>query len=417
MILKKKQVVGFLSLATAVALGTAVFCAGEEKVHASNLDSITSDSIAAKKDEVADAKKEQTNIKNSITNMKNVIAGLQAQKKNLDKYIASIDATMADIEDNIEEYEALIVEKEAELVRKEAELSAAKEQEEVQYESMQLRIQYMYECGTASYFEAILQADSFADMLNRAEYVEKIAEYDDLMLETYILQREYIEVCKESLEQEKVTLDASKEALEAEKSNLDTIRDQKAGELAAFEHDISLTEAQIKELEDDLAFQTNLIASLEKEITEEQKEILRQNGVSLGYKDDGFVWPAPRCTVVTSDFGWRSDPFTGLRAYHNGVDLSAKNVEGTPIVAAYDGIVGQASYNSSMGNYIYLEHGDGLRTIYLHASELYVKKDDVVLKGDVIAAVGTTGRSTAPHLHFSVRLNGEYVSPWNYLSR
>lgn len=91
--------------------------------------------------------------------------------------------------------------------------------------------------------------------------------------------------------------------------------------------------------------------------------------------------------------------------------------EGTPIVAAYTGIVGEASYNSSMGNYIYIEHGDGLRTIYLHASKLYVSKDDIVVKGEVIGAVGTTGRSTGPHLHFSVRLNGEYVSPWNYLSR
>lgn len=415
MILKRKQLVCFISLATAVALAAAVFFTGGERVHASELDDITSDSIEAKKDEVADAKKEQTSIKNSITNMEKIVAGLEAQKADLDKYIASIDSTMADIEDNIETYEALIIEKEAEIVRKEGELTAAKEQEAEQYESMQQRIQYMYECGTSSYFEAILQADSFADMLNRAEYVEEMAAYDDKMLHEYILQREYIEVCKESLEQEKVTLDESKSALEVEKGNLDTIRDQKAGELAAFEHDISLTEAQIKELEDDLLFQTNLIASLEKEITEEQKEILKQNGITLGYGDDGFAWPAPKYIAVTSDFGWRSDPFTGYRSYHNGVDLAA--AKGTPIVAAYDGIVGEAGYNSSMGNYIYIEHGDGLRTIYLHASELYVKKDDVVLKGDVIAAIGSTGRSTGPHLHFSVRLNGEYVSPWNYLSR
>ena len=139
--------------------------------------------------------------------------------------------------------------------------------------------------------------------------------------------------------------------------------------------------------------------------------------MQLGYNSDGFAWPAPNCKVVTSEFGWRSDPFTGLKAYHNGVDLSGSKVEGTPIVAAYDGIVGQASYNSSMGNYIYLEHGDGLRTIYLHASKLYVSVNDVVKKGDVIAAVGSTGRSTGAHLHFSVRLNGEYVSPWNYMSR
>ena len=289
--------------------------------------------------------------------------------------------------------------------------------EETQYETMKSRIQYMYECGTGTYFETLLQADSFADLLNRAEYVEKLTEYDNKILEAYALQKEYLALCKESLELEKITLDESKAALEEEKKGLATLRQQKAEDLAAFEDDISITQAQLKELEEDLKYQTNLIASLEKEITEEQKKILAENNMQLGYGSDGFAWPAPKCKVVTSEFGWRSDPFTGLKAYHNGVDLAGSNCSGTPIVAAYDGIVGQAGYNSSMGNYIYLEHGDGLRTIYLHASKLYVSTNTVVKKGDVIAAVGSTGRSTGAHLHFSVRLNGEYVSPWNYISR
>lgn len=413
--MKRKSIVCFICLLAAAALIAAAFYKGEERVYASDLDSITSDSIEAKKNEVADAKKEQSNIKNSISNIASIIAGLQAQKADLNKYISGLDSTMSSLQSNISNYEALITEKENEIVRKESELETAKEKEESQYESMKRRIQYMYECGSASYFEVLLQADSFADMLNRAEYVEELTAYDNKMLEAYILQREYLALCKESLEQEKITLNESKAALEEEKSNLAAIREQKAVDLAAYEDDISITEAQLKELEEDLAYQTSLIASLEKEITDEQKAILKENGISLGYGNDGFAWPAPKYVAVTSDFGWRSDPFTGLKAYHNGVDLAA--AEGTPIVAAYDGIVGQAGYNSSMGNYIYIEHGDGLRTIYLHASKLYVSKDDVVLKGDVIAAVGTTGRSTGPHLHFSVRLNGEYVSPWNYLSR
>ena len=413
--MKRKSKICFASLLAAATLIAAVFYRGEARVYATQLDSITSDSIEAKKEEVADAKKEQSSIKNSISDIKGIIAGLQSQKKDLDKYISGLDSTMSSIQHNISDYEAKIIEKEKEITRKEGELEAAKAREEAQYESMQRRIQYMYECGSDSYFEAILHADSFADMLNRAEYVEEVTAYDQRMLKAFILQGEYITLCKESLELEKVTLDESKAALEAEKGNLATLRDQKAKDLAAFEDHISITKDQLKELEADLAYQTKLISSLEKEITEEQKAILKENGVNLGYGKDGFAWPAPKSVRVSSDFGWRSDPFTGLKAYHNGIDLAA--AEGTPIVAAYDGIVGQAGYNSSMGNYIYIEHGDGLRTIYLHASKLYVSKDDVVLKGDVIAAVGTTGRSTGPHLHFSVRLNGEYVSPWNYLSR
>ncbi len=414
--MKKRQIICAFGLLAALALAVTSFWEEEQQVYAAkSWENITSDSIAAKKDEVADAKKEQTDIKNSISNISNIIAGLQAQKKDLNKYIAGLDSSMANIESNIAHYESLVVQKENEILQKEAELGAAKEQEAGQYVAMQQHIQYMYECGTSSYFEAILQADSFADILNRAEYIEEIASYDDRLLENYILQREYIQACKESLEQEKITLNESKAALETEKKNLAAIRQQKKEDLAHFEDDISITQAQLKELQDDLKYQTDLIASLEKEISDEQREILKQNGITLGYDGSGFACPAPSYTRVSSEFGWRSDPFTGLRAYHNGIDMAA--AEGTPIVAAFDGIIGEASYNGSMGNYIYLEHGDGLRTIYLHASKLYVSKNDVVLKGEVIGAVGSTGRSTGPHLHFSVRLNGEYVSPWNYMSK
>ena len=415
--MKKMSKICFMGLLAAATLMAAVFFGKESSVYATKLEDITSDSIAAKKEEVADAKKEQSSIKNSISNIQSIMAGLKAQKKDLDKYISNLDSTMSGLQSNISNYEALINQKENEIARKEKELEEALVREETQYETMKSRIQYMYECGTGTYFETLLQADSFADLLNRAEYVEELTAYDNKILEAYALQKEYLALCKESLELEKITLDESKAALEEEKKGLATLRQQKAEDLAAFEDDISITQAQLKELEEDLKYQTNLIASLEKEITDEQKKILAENNMQLGYGSDGFAWPAPNCKVVTSEFGWRSDPFTGLKAYHNGVDLSGSNCSGTPIVAAYDGIVGQAGYNSSMGNYIYLEHGDGLRTIYLHASKLYVSTNTVVKKGDVIAAVGSTGRSTGAHLHFSVRLNGEYVSPWDYISR
>lgn len=413
--LGKKRLLCLFSLSAAVILALSGLMVKGERILAGSFSDITSDSIEAKKDEIADAAKEQNNIKNSISDMQAIVAGLEAKKSNLDKYIAEIDSTMSTLQGKISAFEELILQKEAEIVLKQQELEAAEVKEAEQYDSMQKRIQYLYESGETNYLEAIFQADSFSGMLNRAEYVEQLAAYDNQMLHEYIMHREYIALCKESMEQEKITLDESKAAMEEEKANLEVVRSQKAKDLAAYEDDIALTEASIKELEADLKYQTDLIASLEKEITDEQREILKANGITLGYDGSGFENPAPSYTVITSEFGWRKDPFTGLKAYHNGIDMAAK--EGTPIVAAYSGIVGEAGYNSSMGNYIYLEHGDGLRTIYLHASKLYVKKDDVVIKGEVIGAVGTTGRSTGPHLHFSVRLNGEYVSPWNYLDR
>ena len=411
--LGRKQRISLLCMVLAVVFIVSGLMIKGERVLASSFSDITSDSIEAKKDEIADATKQQNDIKNSISNMEAIVAGLEAKKADLDHYIEEIDGTMSDLQNKISTYEHLILEKEEEIEVKQKELEEALSKEAEQYDSMKKRIQFMYENGETSYLEAIFQAEGFSDMLNRAEYVEQIAAYDNQMLHEYIMQKEYIALCKESVEQEKITLNESKSAMEEEKSNLEVIRNKKAQDLAVYEHDIALTEATIKELEADLKYQTDLIASLEKEITDEQREILKANGITLGYDGSGFANPAPSYTVITSEFGWRKDPFTGLKAYHNGIDMAA--AEGTPIVAAYTGIVGEAGYNKSMGNYIYVEHGDGLRTIYLHASKLYVKKDDIVIKGEVIGAVGSTGRSTGPHLHFSVRLNGEYVSPWNYL--
>jgi murein DD-endopeptidase MepM/ murein hydrolase activator NlpD len=108
-------------------------------------------------------------------------------------------------------------------------------------------------------------------------------------------------------------------------------------------------------------------------------------------------------------------PILNVEKFHNGIDLAAPG--GSPILAAYGGTVVAAAYSSTMGNYVMIDHGSNLYTIYMHASALYVSKGDTVTKGQKIAAVGTTGRSTGNHLHFSVRLNGSYVSPWNYLSK
>ena len=131
------------------------------------------------------------------------------------------------------------------------------------------------------------------------------------------------------------------------------------------------------------------------------------------YGGGQFVWPAPNYTRISDDYGMRMHPTLGVEKFHNGIDLAAPS--GSPILAAYDGDVVGAGYSSTMGNYLMIDHGDGLLTIYMHASKLYVSTGAAVSKGQKIAAVGSTGRSTGPHLHFGVRLNGNYVSPWKYL--
>lgn len=114
-----------------------------------------------------------------------------------------------------------------------------------------------------------------------------------------------------------------------------------------------------------------------------------------------------------SSFGWRKDPFTGQRALHEGVDFSADS--GTPIKAAASGVVIMAERHSSYGNIVEIDHGDGLTTRYAHASKLLVTVGAVVKRGQEIAEVGSTGRSTGPHLHFEVRVDGVAQNPNRFL--
>lgn len=120
-----------------------------------------------------------------------------------------------------------------------------------------------------------------------------------------------------------------------------------------------------------------------------------------------------RADWISAGFGWRIDPFTGLRAMHEGVDFAAD--VGTPIVAAASGVVIKAELTPDYGNLVELDHGNGITTRYAHASKIYVKVGQLVRRGQKIAVVGTTGRSTGPHLHFEVRENGVAVNPNSFL--
>jgi murein DD-endopeptidase MepM/ murein hydrolase activator NlpD len=124
-----------------------------------------------------------------------------------------------------------------------------------------------------------------------------------------------------------------------------------------------------------------------------------------------FVYPVRG--RLSSSFGWRKDPFTGLRRYHSAVDLAANT--GTPVKAAADGRVSSVSYSSVFGNYLIITHSGGFQSMYAHLSSVNVKEGGRVEQGEKIGAVGSTGRSTGPHLHFAIYKNGRAVNPLEYI--
>ena len=158
----------------------------------------------------------------------------------------------------------------------------------------------------------------------------------------------------------------------------------------------------IAELTDAVDARDDSLSSIEAKILQQSvlKEML-PNGA-----------PVP-VAFNSSSYGWRIDPFTGGKAFHEGLDFPANS--GTAIRAAADGIVSFAEHTPDYGNIVKIEHGSGLETRYAHASKLLVHAGERVTKGQEVAEVGSTGRSTGPHLHYEIRLNGESLDPRKYL--
>ena len=372
---------------------------------------LTNDSIKQKEAEINKAKDEKKALQSGLTNVKEIKKQLEKSKAELADYVEELDAEIVALQNNINDLNNLIKEKEEEIDQKAQELTEALSVQQAQYEAMKSRIKFMYEKGDSLSLELLFGSDSFGDMLSKAEYIEMLSAYDRRMLDEYVAYAEYVALCKQSLEEEKEVLDEAKAAVEEEEASLNELIEAKEQEMYRVSGDIQNKEAAIREYEADIAEQNDAIKALEAAVAEERKKLAAEQGRK--YDGGMFTWPAPSYTRISDEYGNRMHPTLGIQKFHNGIDMAAPG--GSAILAAYNGKVVAADYNGSMGNYIMIDHGDSLYTIYMHASALYVSKGAEVSKGDKIAAVGSTGRSTGNHLHFSVRLNGNYVNPRNYL--
>ena len=379
-------------------------------VHAATL---TNDKIKESEESKKQAEEQRKSLKNNLTDVQSLLKDLETSKANLENYIQELDKDLSDINDKIDKLNHLITDKEFEIATTEKELEEAKSIEDAQYNIMKKRIKFVYERGEASKIEMLLSSKSFVDFLNKAEFIARISAYDRRMLDSYVDAKNLVAAKEAELIEQKNALEDAKVAVTNEQDALETLMEDKEKEITVFEGDINNKEAAIAEYEAMIAEQDQIIKDLEKAILEEKKRLLAENKKALVYDGGKFKWPAPSYTRISDEYGYRIHPILGTEQFHNGLDMAAPS--GSPILAAYDGEVIAASYSPTMGNYIMIDHGDGLITIYMHASSVSVSDGTMVARGEQIGCVGSTGRSTGPHLHFSVRENGSYVSPWNYL--
>ena len=343
---------------------------------------------------------------------------LENQKKAAEGEKASLENQLNGILTEMDETKAKIEAKEIEVREKEEELVQAKIDENDQYESMKKRIKYMYENGNSQFIEILCESKSIGEFLNNAEYITTISQYDRNMLTEFQQIVEAVAEQEEMLKTEYAELETLQDSLIAKQEELNQLVEGKEEELKQISADLGATQerlAQLKEAAAAAARKQEELARLAKAQAEAQANAGSGGGAGAAVVSGNgmFTHPCPGYSRISSEFGWREAPIAGAGNNHKGMDLAAPT--GTPIYAAAAGTVTTARYSNSAGNWVVINHGNGLQTYYMHASALYVSEGQTVSKGQNIAAVGSTGQSTGPHLHFQVMQNGTPVNPRNYL--
>lgn len=368
----------------------------------------SSDSKAASTS-LKEAEKEKEALEKELEEAKQAVADLKESKGNVEEKLAALNTRLMNISERITALEGQLEEKNHDILETKNQLEEAKQVQEQQYEDMKLRIQFMYENSQTTYIQVLLEAKDITSLLNAVEYISEIQRYDREKLQEYTETVEYVAGVEKQLEQDYEDLQEMKESVEEEKASVAVLMKQKETELANIANDITDAQSEADYYAAEIQAQEELIA----EIKRIEAEKAAAGKVNHPYTGGVFTWPCPSSTRVTSDYGPRTSPTGGASTNHKGIDIGAAG--GADIVAAAAGTVTSAAYSSAAGNYVMIDHGGGLYTVYMHASALVVSPGQEVSAGQVIAKVGSTGISTGNHLHFGVSLNGSYVSPWSYL--
>lgn len=395
---------------------------------------------ATEESNLSEAQQEKKTLENDLQKAKELIDSLKGSKEDIQSEVEKLDKQLNEISGKVKELESRLSKKRQEIANTESALNKAKEQEKKQYRNMKKRIQFMYENGQTSYVEMLLSADSFTDFLNAVEYITQISQYDRKMLKEYQNMQVTIADTQKTLETDYASLQSLQAKVQEEKQAVAALESAKKGELNDVADDLTDAQSVAKAYEAEIQAQNEVIAQIqaaqkraaEQQVAQQQAQAAEENQGATdaagenqntaqnttpsgnGQSTGSMMWPCPSSKRVTSDYGPRTSPTNGASSNHKGLDIGA--AYGADIVAADGGTVLVATYSSSGGNYVIIDHGGGLCTVYMHASSLTVSAGQTVSKGQVIAKVGSTGISTGNHLHFGVTLNGVYVSPWGYVS-
>lgn len=349
-------------------------------------------------------KKKQAETKKALQDLRN--------KKSSESAILSQQTTEINlIKSNIETTQSLLDIYTNQISDKEAQIEELEGKLDKAVRIFKNRLVYNYEnSGNSDFLEFIFESDNFLDFISRIEVSRELLDYDKKLLDgitdnlaTQRQQKEEIQLATDKYTEYFTELAAQETEL-AEKIN------QSQATVAKFQKDID-------EYERELAQEEAEMAQTEKEMKKLLEEMKKRETPTYNYSEAGFIWPLPQKYIISSGWGYRKDPFTGKQAYHNGLDIATSGTS-PEIYAIAGGEVVTAGGNAytGYGYYVIIDHGGGYQSLYGHMNKWpSVSTGDTVKQGQVIGYVGTTGRSTGKHLHFTLYKDGKDVNPLNYL--
>ena len=312
-----------------------------------------------------------------------------------------------------QEKQAIVEALEAE---KAAELEEAQRLENEQLERYRARVRAMEENGGYNILAIISKSDSFSDMLTAMDDVGEIMESDRQLEDAYIAARENTESVKADYEDTRAELEELKAQLKAEQEELEKDIEEAIQIILDLENDLENRQAEYDAI---MAAEDAANATIDKLVAElEAQRAAAEAGGSSGggsaNASGSFLWPVASYVYVSSRFGLRVHPITGEKKSHTGIDIASN--QGTAVYASDGGTVTLAGWNGGYGNCIMIDHGNGYVTLYGHLSSISVSVGQTVSQGATIGAVGSTGNSTGPHLHFEVLKNGTRIDPEQFFS-
>lgn len=363
--------------------------------------------------------KDAENVKNQINDTEEEIKKVESSLSDAMKEIQELEGDISEVEYNLEKLQANLKKLNNEISELEKKLEQAEKDYDERYKIACDRVVSQYKYGKITFLDVLLNSSSLTDFLNSYHTVEQIMSVDQELLDDLEKEKQQITEDKQTLQDKKDKLNEEKQQVEKQKVSLSNKKSTKQKMVSQLNSQESALQQQKEEYYKELE---NIQAELRR-----IAEAVSKNNGGGNYSGGTLQFPCPGFSRISSRFGSRGAPLAGGSTYHKGVDLAAPM--GTSILAAESGTVIAVSktcthnYGKSkscgcgggFGNYVMVNHGNGLVTVYAHCTSINVGLGEKVTRGETIATVGSTGASSGFHLHFGTLLNGTYVDPAPYI--